>query len=193
MRLGVFGGTFDPIHVGHLILAEAAREQLRLDKVSFIPAGDPWRKAGQVITPAPHRLAMVRLAIADNPAFQLDEREVVREGPSYTIDTLRELQAGLSAADELYLIVGEDALADMPNWRDPAAIAAAARIAVAPRAGAALPTLPFPTERLIDVEMPLIAISATELRWRARLGLSLRYQVPDTVAAYVRDHRLYRD
>ena len=111
MRVGVFGGTFDPPHVGHLILAEACREQLQLDKVLFIPAGDPWRKAGRDIAPAQHRLAMTRLAIESNNAFEVDDCEIVREGPSYSIDTLRLLRGRLTPKDELFLILGEDALA----------------------------------------------------------------------------------
>jgi nicotinate-nucleotide adenylyltransferase len=191
MRLGVFGGTFDPIHVGHLILAERAREQLRLDRVRFIPAGDPWRKASQEVTPAKQRLAMVKLAVADNPAFEVDDSEVLREGPTYTVDTLTQLRSRLHADDDIFFIVGEDALADMPFWHDPAGIAALAEIAVAPRAGVELPVLPFGAERLLHIEMPYIGISSTELRQRVREGLSLRYLVPDLVDVYIQRNGLY--
>ncbi|MPZ49176.1 MAG: nicotinate-nucleotide adenylyltransferase [Dehalococcoidia bacterium] len=191
MRLGVFGGTFDPLHTGHLILAEASREQLQLDRVLFIPAGDPWRKSDREITPASQRLDMVRLATADNPNFEVDDCEVAHEGPSYTVDTLRSLSQRLPEA-ELYLILGEDALADLPNWRDPAGIASQAMIAVVPRGGIGMPWLPFPASRLLRVEMPYIGISATELRRRSRRGLSLRYLVPAAVEAYIREQGLYR-
>ncbi len=192
MNLGVLGGTFDPVHLGHLILAEQAREQLHLDRVLFVPAGDPWRKAQRRVTPASHRVAMVSLAVAGNPAFEVDDSEVMRTGPSYTVDTLRELRARLSTADELYFIIGQDALADLPRWRDPVAIAALALITVAPRANAEPPALSFDASRLVRIEMPLIDVSSTDLRARARAGRSLRYLVPDAVEAYIRDQGLYR-
>jgi|SRR5688572_30316016 len=192
MKLGVFGGTFDPIHLGHLILAEQAREQLGLDKVLFIPAGDPWRKSATDVSPAAHRLAMVRLAVADNPRFEVNDCEVVREGPSYTVDTLRLLRRDLTQTDELYLILGEDALADMPNWHDPAGIAGEAKIAYAAREGVELPnSLPLPTWRLVRIEMPLIGISSTDLRERAKQGQSLHYRVPAAVEAYIKAQGLY--
>lgn len=192
MKLGVMGGTFDPVHIGHLILAEQAREQLGLDSVRFIPAGDPWRKAHLDVTPAAHRLAMARLAVAGNPAFEVDDCEVVREGPTYTVDTLLELRAGLADEDEVYFLAGNDALADLPNWRDPAGIAEAAYIAVAPREGYELPAdLPFARERLVRLSMPYVGISSTDLRVRARRGLSLRYLVPAAVEEYIREHGLY--
>jgi nicotinate-nucleotide adenylyltransferase len=195
MRIGVMGGTFDPIHLAHLVLAEQAREQLALDKVFFIPAGDPWRKAGREITPAPHRLAMTRLAVQDHDAFEVDDCELRRTGPSYTLDTLRELRArpGASEDDELFVLVGEDALADLPHWHDPAGIAAEAVIVVAPREGVSVPdSLPFDPDRLVYIQMPYLEISATDLRQRARLGRSLRYLVPEPVRAYIIDNALYQ-
>jgi len=192
MKLGVLGGTFDPPHIGHLVLAESAREQLRLDRVGFVPAGDPWRKANRDVTAAVHRLAMIRLAVADNARFDVDEREIRRQGPSYTAVTLREIRGELAAGDELFFLVGADALADLPTWYEPASIAEAALIAVAPREGVALPlSLPFGEERIVRVEMPHIGISSTDLRERARRGLSLRYLVPDAVMAYIEERRLY--
>ena len=192
MRIGVLGGTFDPPHIGHLILAEVAREQLRLDSVFFIPAGDPWRKADRSVTPAIHRLAMTRLAIMDNEAFELDDCEVRREGPTYTTDTLRELRSRLSADDVLVFLAGQDALADMPYWKDPAGIAETAVIAIAPREGYEPPAgLPFDTSALLRIDMPFVDISSTSLRERAKRGLSLRYLVPPAVAAYIRENGLY--
>jgi nicotinate-nucleotide adenylyltransferase len=191
VRIGVFGGTFDPPHVGHLILAEVCREALDLTSVLFIPAGDPWRKAGRDIAPAHHRLAMTRLAVAGNPAFEVNDCEVTREGPSYTIDTLRLLRQREPGA-ELFLIFGQDALADLPHWREPAALADEATIVVVPREGVVLPELPFPAESIINVPMPYIGISSTDLRRRARAGLSLTYQTPEAVEAYIKEHRLYQ-
>ena len=194
MRIGVLGGTFDPPHIGHLILGEIAREQLRLDRVLFIPAGDPWRKADRSVTPATHRLAMTQLAIADNEAFELDDREVRREGPTYTSDTLQELRSTLRSDDVLIFLAGQDALADMPYWKDPARIAEAAIIAVAPREGYEPPVgLPFDTSTLLRIDMPFVDISSTSLRERAKRGLSLRYLVPPAVEAYINDKGLYRE
>ncbi|HWO73631.1 MAG TPA: nicotinate-nucleotide adenylyltransferase [Dehalococcoidia bacterium] len=186
----MLGGTFDPIHIAHLVLAEQAREQLKLDRVLFIPAGDPWRKAHRHVSAARHRVEMVRLAIEDNPAFELDEREVRRQGPTYTVDTLHELRRDYPL-DELFLLLGEDALADLPFWRDPEGIAAAARIVVAPRAGVAPSELPFDSGRIVHIDMPRLEISSTDLRARASTGRSLRYLVPSSVEAYIRENRLY--
>jgi len=198
VRLGVLGGTFDPPHVGHLILAEEARTRLELEKVLFVPAGDPWRKAGQEVTPVEHRLAMVRLLLASDPYFEVSTLEVEREGPSYTVDTLEALHQQYGPGLELYLILGEDALHDLPNWKKPARIVSLAWLAVAPRpaergwamAGleAAVPGL---SKRVITLPMPIIDISSTALRERARAGLSLRYLVPLGVGEYIRRHGLY--
>jgi nicotinate-nucleotide adenylyltransferase len=194
LRIGVLGGTFDPIHVAHLLLAEQAREQLVLDKVLLVPAGDPWRKADRDISPAMQRLEMVRRAAAGNPYLEVDDRELRREGPTYTVDTLRELRGEMEADDDLFLILGEDALIDLPNWRDPAALAEYASIAVAPREGFAEPTtLPFDPTLVQRIDMPFVDISATDLRRRARLGQSLRYMVPDAVIDFILEQGLYQD
>ncbi|HWC30519.1 MAG TPA: nicotinate-nucleotide adenylyltransferase [Dehalococcoidia bacterium] len=190
MKIGVLGGTFDPIHVAHLLLAEQAREQLDLDKVLFVPAGDPWRKASRRVAPAKHRLAMTRLAVEHDPGFVVDECEVMREGPSYTVDTLREL-ANRFSKDEIYLLLGEDALADLPFWHEPAQIADHATVVVAPRGGVVLPELPFDAERVLRIKMPYMDVSSTDLRERARHGKSLRYLVPDPVIAYIDEHKVY--
>jgi nicotinate-nucleotide adenylyltransferase len=190
MKIGVLGGTFDPIHNAHLLLAEQAREQLGLKKVLFIPAGDPWRKAFRRVVPAEHRLAMTKLAIQDDPGFVVDDCEIKREGASYTADTLRELHKR-HAKDELYLLLGEDALADLPFWREPETIAEAANIVVAPRGGVVLPELPFDPDRVVRIKMPYMEISSTDIRERAKAGRSLRYLVPDAVAAYIKEHKLY--
>ena len=192
MKIGVFGGTFDPPHVGHLILAEVAREQLKLDRVMFVPAGDPWRKADRTVTPAHHRLAMTRLAVDGHAAFEVEDYEVIREGPSYTVETLEILREHLGASTELYLVLGEDALADMPHWHQPERLVELSTLAVANRRGVTMPPLPFDRARVVPVEMPGIDISATELRERASKGLSLRYQVPDAVVHYIEQNGLYK-
>ena len=190
MKLGVLGGTFDPIHIAHLLLAEQAREQLALDRVLFVPAGDPWRKAYRRVTPSQHRLAMTRLAIAGDPGFEVEECEIRREGPTYTADTLRELH-GRFARAELFLLLGEDALADLPFWHEPESLAENATIVVAPRGGVVLPELPFDPERVVRIKMPFMDVSSTDLRDRARHGKSLRYLVPDAVVDYIREHNVY--
>ena len=199
VRLGVFGGTFDPPHVGHLILAEEARSRLDLAKVLFVPAGDPWRKAGEEITPAEYRLAMVRLMIASDPYFEVSTLEVERQGPSYTVDTLEALHQEYGPGLEPYLILGEDALHDLPNWKEPGRILSLAWLAVAARATGgpwADPGLeeavPGVSKRIVPLSMPTVHISSTGLRERARAGLSLRYLVPPGVEEYIRLHGLYR-
>lgn len=186
MRLGILGGTFDPIHLGHLILGEVAREELALDQVLFVPTGVQWRKAAREISPAEHRVAMVRLAIAGNPSFVLSTVEVDRPGPSYTADTLEQLRGTYPDA-EMFFIVGRDALEDMPNWVRPERIRELATLAVAARNGEDVTVEP-PAMRL---EMPEIGISATDIRERVAAGRSIRYLVPPVVETYIREHGLY--
>lgn len=195
MRVGVLGGTFDPVHVGHLLLAEQARSQLRLDVVLFVPAGEPWRKAHRAITHASHRLAMLGLAVDDNDGLGISDVELTREGPSYTADTLAAL-AGERLDDEFYFIVGSDALADLPNWHEPERIVRHAMLAVAPRedqlVDATTLGIPGIEGRVVQFVMPRIDISSTEIRARVAAGESIRYMVPDAVRAYIDDHGLYR-
>lgn len=194
VKTGLLGGTFDPIHLGHLVLAECAREQFELDEVRFLIAGDPWRKWGKPVSPAIYRIAMVQLGIANNRRFVLDTSEIERAGPTYTIETLRELHGQMKASDQLYFLLGEDALADMVHWREPDTIAALAQLAVAPRTREANASdEKFPKLPTLTVEMPAISISSTELRERVREGKSIRYQVPAAVEAYIFEHHLYRD
>ena len=204
--LAMFGGTFDPIHVAHLAVAEAARDALGLVAVRFIPAGEPPHKRGRWITPAHHRLAMVRLAIADNPGFEVSTIELEREGPSYTVDTLEALRAERLAAGHdprLALLISSEAFAELPTWHQPARIAELATIVVAPRDGYADATdaaraeleraIPGAPIRVVVLDGPRMRLSASELRARAAAGRSVRYLVPDAVAAYIGDHALYRD
>ncbi|HEY7270813.1 MAG TPA: nicotinate-nucleotide adenylyltransferase [Dehalococcoidia bacterium] len=198
MRIGVLGGTFDPIHTGHLILASCAADQLKLDKVLFIPAGDPWRKAARTVTAGAKRLEMVRLATTDDPRFDLDDRELRREGPTYTSDTIRELKAECGPQAQLFFLAGEDALDDMRFWHKPDVIFAAARLAVAPRMATPLPSPPDHEGASLElpeferINMPYVGISSSDVRERAARGGSLRYLVPDAVDHYIKQEGLYR-
>ena len=198
VKLGILGGTFDPVHQGHLILAEWARGELALESVLLVPAGLPWRKAERSIGAVEHRLAMLRLAIADNSAFELSTMEMERSGASYTADTLERLHE-LRPGSELFFILGQDALADLPNWRRPQRILELATLAVACRSGPesiALDEverkLPGLSGRLVWLGMPRVEVSASLIRERVRKGLSIRYLVPDAVEAYIREQGLYR-
>ena len=188
MPLALLGGSFDPPHRGHLALGEAARRQLGLTRVRLLPAGDPWRKADRGVTPAAERLAMTRLAAADDPTFEVDAREVERAGPSYTVDTLRELRA--EGETDLVLILGSDALADLPAWREPEAIVALARLAVAARADE--PVKAPAGARVTVLAMPPLAVSSTLARERIRAGQPVDDLLPPAVAEYIRARGLYR-
>lgn len=198
MRLGILGGTFDPPHWGHLVLAEEARWRLALDQVLFVPAGDPWRKEDLSVSPAADRLAMTRLAVEEDDHFQISTLEIERDGPSYTAETLAALRSERPEA-ELFFILGEDALHDLPNWRRPESIIAGAWLAVAPRgdwtdeqASALEQRVPGITNRIAHVRMPEIGISATDIRRRVATGGGIRYLVPAKVEAYILSHGLYR-
>lgn len=194
--LGIFGGTFDPPHLGHLILAQRALDTLGLERVLFVPAADPPHKRARVVTPAAHRVAMLELALAGNPHFELSRVDLDRPGPHYTADMLSLMHDQFPEA-ALYFLVGADSLADLLTWRDPARIVARARLGVMQRPCVALDLAPLEaglpglTERVTFIEGPLIDISATEIRDCLRAGHSIRYQVPDAVADYIDAHRLY--
>jgi nicotinate-nucleotide adenylyltransferase len=201
MRIGVFGGTFDPVHLGHLILAEQCREQARLDEVRFVPAYQPPHKQDKPVTPFHQRVEMLALAIAGHSAFRVEEVEKRQHGLSYTVTTLTELHRE-HPADELFLIVGSDCLPDLPHWREPIRILELAGLLVAARPGADLwsaeqlrKALSMPVTaplRLEVVQVPLIDTSSTDLRDRAATGRSLRYLVPRAVECYIESHHLYR-
>ena len=201
--LGVFGGTFDPIHNAHLAVAEEAAEVLGLERVLFVPAGEPPHKPGREITPAADRLAMVELAIAGNPRFVADRLELDRPGPSYTVDTLEALRADPSSADgagELVLVLSAEAFLGLMSWREPRRVLELARVVVAPRDGYPDAGPDFLAEHLPDLadratflDGPRLRLSASELRSRVASGRSLRYLVPDAVSAYIGDHGLYQD
>ena len=197
MRFGVLGGTFDPIHYGHLIIAEEALVRLQLNRVLFVPAKNPPHKLAQMYSPSEHRLRMVELAIASNPAFALSEVDLNRPGPSYTADTLAILQEQLGPTAELYFIMGLDSLANIVTWHEPEQVLARAQFAVAARPGyrADLQTLeaqlPGIMARTHILPTPKIGIASHELQQRVRQGLPIRYQVPDSVEAYIHEHGLY--
>lgn len=195
MNVGILGGTFDPVHFGHLLLAEQARDQLGLDQVLLIPAGDPWRKSHRAITPAEHRLAMLRLAIEGSSAFGISDIELRREGPTYTADTLEAL-AGERLDDAFWFILGADALRDLPNWREPERIVKHAMLAVAPRESHEMAVakrhVPEITGKITTFECPRNDISSSDIRERVAAGRSIRYFTPDAVRAYIEEHALYR-
>jgi nicotinate-nucleotide adenylyltransferase len=199
MKVGILGGTFDPIHLGHLLMAESAREILELRQVLFVPAGDPPHKQELPITPACHRQAMVELALAHNPFFELSPVDLDRSGPHYSTETVQLLQKRYDLPPELcYFIIGSDSLQDLPTWHRPAELIKICRLAVARRPGSVPDltsleaTLPGLSDQLTWVEMPLVGISASDIRARVRAGQSIRYQVPDGVGEYIQKHQLYR-
>lgn len=190
-RIGIYGGTFDPIHIAHLVLAERAREQLELDKVLFLPAAIPPHKKDRGISDGKRRLEMVEIAVAGNPAFEASPLELNRTGVSYTIDTLHDLGKEYPGV-ELVLLVGADMLEDIPNWRLPEEIVRIAVIGYAERPGIAV-THSLPSSRVRRIEMAPMDVSSTEIRLRVREGQSIRYVVPAGVEAYIHAHHLYRD
>lgn len=195
MRVGVLGGSFDPVHVGHLRLAEAAYEQAGLESVIFVPAGHQWRKADQEMAPAAERCEMVRLAIAGYPHFEISTLEVEREGPSYSDVTLEALKEERSGA-ELVFILGQDALADLPNWHAPERVLELATLAVAGRAdsGGSAPSEGLPgglRGRVIWLDMLPVNVSATDIRERVWSGRSIEGLVPEAVREYIAAENLY--
>ncbi len=187
MRLGVFGGSFDPVHVGHLIVAEAAADLLRLEKVLFVPARVQPFKVGLHSASAEDRVAMLKLAIDHNARFEIDSREIGRAGPSYTVDTLRELHSE-TPDDELFLLVGADAAWDMPRWHNAEMLSQYASLVVLSRPGFDVPELDMISR---SVEVPQINLSASRIREMAGGGGSLRYLVPAEVVEYIESNELY--
>ena len=198
MRTGLFGGTFDPIHLGHLIVAEDVRERLYLDRVIFIPARHPWLKAEREVTAGQHRLAMVRLAMDSNPYFEASDIEMKRQGPSYTVDTVELMKEEFGSSEEIYFIVGSDAVTDMPLWKEPERVVSLCQIVSVSRPGApkidfeALrPLIPAVSSCLSVLDVPQVDISSTAIRERIKGGLSIRYLVTARVEEYIYEHKLY--
>ena len=203
MRVGIFGGTFDPIHLGHLILAEQCREQCGLDEVWFVPAAVPPHKQGLEISPAKSRCEMLEFAIAGNAQFQLNRVELDRSGPSYTVTTLEQLLADHPSC-EFSLLVGADSIRDLPTWKQPQRILELAQVVAVNRGRNLLdPTEaarqlveqvgPLAQSRIRFIHMPGVDISATDIRQRVRAGLSIRYLVPRSVEIYIHEHGVYRN
>jgi len=199
MRIGVFGGTFDPIHHGHLVAAEEVWSELQLDRVLFVPAGTPPHKRDKAVTPVHHRLAMVELAIASNPHFALSRLDVDRPGPSYTVDTITLLRAELGPEVEIFFIMGMDSLAEITTWHEPQRLARLCRLAVVDRPWyqvdmvALEAAIPGIVDRVILVHIPSLAIASSDLQQRVREGRPIKYQVPAAVEEYIYAHGLYKE
>jgi nicotinate-nucleotide adenylyltransferase len=200
VKLGILGGTFDPVHLGHLIIAEKAMTSLGLDRVLFVPAGDPWLKAGMEITPRQHRLAMMLAAVADNPKLKVSPSELERFGPSYTVETLAEFQEDYGLQTALYFIIGADALRDFGRWHEPQRVLELCTLAVVGRPAQAsldLPELeailPGIGQRVALVDDVDIDISATDIRQRVAEGRSIKSLVPPAVEAYIQEQHLYKE
>ena len=198
MRVGVLGGTFDPVHLGHLIVAEEVRLRLELERVIFVPAGQPRLRTDEYLSPAADRLRMVQLATADNPYFQVCDSETRRSGPTYTVDTLDELGRSLETGASLYFIVGSDVLGQFHRWKDPERVLDLCNLVVVTRSGhddfdwpAWQKSFPQATDKSTLLDTPIVDISGSEIRRRAGRGESVRYLVPDSVAEYIRERNLY--
>jgi nicotinate-nucleotide adenylyltransferase len=208
-RTAVFGGSFNPIHLGHLLMADEMLERLALDRVVFVPAAAPPHKPATLLAPAEHRYEMVRLAVAGHPGFEVSDIELRRRGPSFTVDTLEALAR---TGDDLFLLVGSETFLDLLSWRQPRRIVQLARLVVVPRTGSAFDPegaaaqkvlreigaerFVGPDDTLTPVTVVIVhavslPISSSDLRARARRGRSLDYRMPDAVVAYIRQHRLY--
>ncbi len=184
------GGTFDPIHNGHLVAASEVQQQFGLDEVVFVPTGRPWMKSG--VSESEHRYLMTVIATAANPRFTVSRVDIDREGPTYTVDTLRDLR-GLRPDAELFFITGADALAQILDWKDVEEIWDLAHLVAVSRPGHSLSTRGLPVDRVSSMEVPALAISSTDCRDRVGRGFPVWYLVPDGVVQYIAKHRLYRE
>lgn len=200
MRLGIYGGSFDPVHLGHLLLAETCRETCDLDRVLFLPCGQSPHKPNGAVASGNQRAEMLEFAVAGDPRFGVCRIELERSGPSFTVETLRQLRVE-QPDSELFFLMGADSLSDLPLWREPHAILELASIVAVNRGQRPPPDLATlearlgstVRERVRLVTMPAIELSATEIRERARTGRSLRFRVPRAVEEYIRQHGLYRE
>jgi nicotinate-nucleotide adenylyltransferase len=195
-RVGVMGGTFDPIHHGHLVAAEEARWQFGLDRVVFVPTGQPWQKAAGV-SDAEDRYLMTVIATASNPAFSVSRLEIDSPGPTYTVDTLRRLRAEMDPDVRLFFVTGADAVLQILTWKDPDEVLALAELIAATRPGHDLADLaekvPAAAGRVHPMRIPALAISSTEIRARVAAGAPIQYLVPEGVARYIEKRGLYRE
>ncbi len=197
-RIGVIGGTFDPIHYGHLAAAEEARVKMDLERVLFVVAGMPPHKLNEEVTPVEHRLATVSLAIASNPYFEISTVDVDRPGPSYTVHTISIMQEQMGQETEIFFIMGLDSLAELPTWHQPERLIESCRLVAVKRPGVEIDlaelesSVPGIASRVDIIDMPEVDISSSELQQRVRDGLPIKYQVPEEVERYIMEHRLYR-
>jgi len=199
MKIGIMGGTFDPVHLGHLSIAHQAAEELGLDSVLFIPAGQPWMKAAQPVTDKSHRLNMVNAAIKTNPTFQVNDMEIRREGNTYSADTVEQLRQKYGGATELFFIMGTEVLECLPQWKKPETILEHCTLAIVARSGKERPSLlvikrQFPESPISTALLsgPQIEISSSEIRVRAQKGLPINRWVPSGVLEYIENNGLYR-
>ncbi len=196
-RAGLLGGTFDPIHIGHLILAEEARDQLDLSVVYFVPAGDPPHKRDRRLAPVAHRLRMAELAVAGNARFQVSRVDADRPGPHYTIDMVNIVRGQMPPGGELYFLMGYDSLTELPTWHTPQALVAACHLVALTRYNVPVNwedlerELPGIRERVTLLDMPELEIASHHIQARVRAGRSIRYLVPEAVCAYIREQGLY--
>ncbi|MDZ7577381.1 MAG: nicotinate-nucleotide adenylyltransferase [Candidatus Nanopelagicales bacterium] len=191
--VGIIGGTFDPIHYGHLIAASEVADQLSLDSVVFVPAGRPWKKGGSGLASAEERYEMTVLATRGDPRFRVDRCDIDRPGPTYTVDTLRDLRDSLGPDARLYLIVGADSREEMSTWRDPEEVMSAAQVLAVSRAGHHSEAPPLPSGSVTDVKIPDMEISSTDIRGRVASGRSIRYLLPEPVRLFILQHGLYQE
>jgi nicotinate-nucleotide adenylyltransferase len=198
LKIGVFGGTFDPVHLGHIAMAEEARQELGLERVILVPAGQPMSKPGRVITQAEHRVNMLKLAVKDKPHLLISTIEIKRPGPSFTVDTISEFKLKYSVKDEIYFILGWDSLDQMPEWHEPVRLVTMCWLVAVPRPGCSKPDMvalekiiPGITKKVIFLEKPDIEISATAIREMVSHGKSIEHLVPAPVAEYIKIHKLY--
>jgi nicotinate-nucleotide adenylyltransferase len=198
VRVGVFGGTFDPIHMGHLAVARSIQTTLELDKVIFVPAGQPWMKAGTPVSPVKDRVEMVRLAVARRKAFELSTMETDRPGPSYAVDTMDTLRRQFGSGSALFFLLGSDALMDIAKWKEPQRLIQLCQLVTFARPGCQLlriealeAAVPGVSKRVIFGEVPQVDIRATDIRCRVAEGRSIRRLVPRAVEGYILEHELY--
>lgn len=198
-RIGIFGGTFDPIHIGHLILAEEAWFQLQLDRVYLVPAGDPPHKQDQRLSPVQHRLRMAQLATADSEYIRVSRVDADRPGPHYTSDMVRLVRQRVDSKLDLYFLMGMDSLQDLPNWHEASWLVENCKLVALSRHDVTLDwdylnqALPGVQERVIILDMPELEIASHIIRQRFRTGQPIRYQVPRLVERYIREHHLYTE
>ena len=191
-RVGIMGGTFDPIHHGHLVAASEVADRFALDEVVFVPTGQPWQKDDTYVSPAEDRYLMTVIATASNPRFHTSRVDIDRAGPTYTIDTLRDVRTAYGEEAELFFITGADALAKILSWKDTAEMFAMARLIGVTRPGYELSDDHLPEDTVSLVRVPAMAISSTDCRARVAAGKPVWYLVPDGVVQYIAKRRLYR-